>query len=122
MENVNNIGKGKCIISVIAILATFLLMVFLVRQMTKVAQPASVGAARGLERALENAKIRADGITASQDWGYVDQTRGIVRLPLEEAIKLTVQGYQKPEAFRTDVLARMEKASVPPPKPKNDYE
>ncbi len=123
MENVNNAGKcTKIAVSVFAILGAFLLMAFLVRQMTRVAQPAGVGADRGAARAKDNATIRADGAAALESWGYVDQPRGIVRLPIEEAKKLTIQGYQNAATFRTDVLARSEKASAPPPKPVNPFE
>jgi hypothetical protein len=115
-------GKATAAISVLAIVAAFLLMAFLVRQMTKLAQPPPVGAERAIARARDNAAIRAEGATALQSWGYVDPSRGVVRLPIEEAIKLTVQGYQNPAAYRTNVLARVEKASAPPPKPKNEYE
>lgn len=117
--------KSSCAakaISVLAIIAAFLLMAFLVRQMTKVAQPPPVGAERAIARARDNAAIRAEGSAALQSWGYVDPTRGIVRMPIEDAMKLTVQGYQHAAAFHTDVLARVEKATAPPPKPKNEYE
>ena len=110
------------VISVLSIGAAFLLMVFLVRQMTKVAQPPPVGAERAIARAKDNAAIRGEGAAALQSWGYVDPTRGVVRLPIEDAMKLTVQGYQQAAAFHTDVLARVEKATAPPPKPKNEYE
>ena len=40
-------------------------------------------------------------------------------MPVEEAMKLTVQGYQKPDAFRSDLMARVEKANAPA---KNPYE
>jgi hypothetical protein len=122
MENVNNTSKGKCGIYVVSILATFLLMAFLVRQMVKVTNPAPIGAQRAAERAKENAAIRAAGVDAAKNWGYVDQPRGIVRLPIEDAMKLTIQGYQKPADFRTDVLARVEKANVAPPKVVNPFE
>ncbi len=122
MENVNNTSKGKCAIYVVAILATFLLMAFLVKQMVKVTNPAPVGAERAAARAKDNADIRAAGVDAAKNWGYVNQPNGIVRLPIEEAMKLTIQGYQQPAAFRTDVLARAEKASAPPPKAKNEFE
>ena len=121
MENVNNGSKGKCIY-VVAILATFLLMAFLVRQMVKVTSPAPMGADRAAARAKDNGDIRAAGAAAAQSWGYVDQPRGVVRMPIEEAMKLTIQGYQQPAGFRADVLARSEKASAPPPKVKNEFE
>ena len=122
MDNVNHNGKGKLAITVVAVLATFLLMAFLVRQMVKVTNPVPVGANIGVARAEENAKIRAAGVDAAKNWGYSDQARGMVRLPIEDAMKLTVQGYQNAAAFRTDLVARAEKASAPPPKPVNPFE
>jgi len=122
MENVNNPGKGKCAIYVVAILATFLLMAFLVKQMVRVTNPAPVGAARATTRAKDNADIRAAGVEAAKNWGYADQPRGITRLPIDEAMKITIQGYQNAADFRKDLLARSEKASAPPPKAKNDFE
>lgn len=122
MDNVNQSGKGKMAFTVVAVLATFLLMAFLVRQMVKLTKPAAVSAAVGAARAEENAKIRAAGVEAAKNWGYSDQARGMVRLPIEDAMKLTVQGYQNAAAFKTDLVARVEKASAPPPKPKNEYE
>lgn len=122
MENVNHNGKGKLAITVVAVLATFLLMAFLVRQMVRVTRPAPVGASIGAARAEENAKIRAAGVDAAKNWGYSDQARGMVRLPMEDAMKLTVQGYQNAGAFKTDLVARAEKASAPPPKPVNPFE
>lgn len=122
MENVNKTGKGKTAIYVVAILGTFLLMAFLVKQMVKVTQPAPVGADRAAARAKDNAEIRAAGVNAANSWGYANQANGIVRLPIEDAMKLTIQGYQQPAGFRADVLARVEKASAPPPKAKNEFE
>ena len=80
MDNVNHNGKGKLAITVAAVLATFLLMAFLVRQMVKVTNPAPVGANIGVARAEENAKIRAAGVDVDEpmrdEWGaaaeYVD--------------------------------------------------
>ena len=122
MDNANNNGNGKLAIYVIAGLGTFLLMAFLVNQMVSVTQPAPVAAERATARATDNAAIRGAGAEALKSWGYVDQPRGIVRLPIDDAMKLTVQGYQKPAEFRTDVLARVDKANVAPPKPKNEFE
>jgi hypothetical protein len=119
MENANNNGKGRLAITVVAILATFLLMAFLVRQMVKVTQPPPVDAVRAAARAKDNADIRAASADAAKNWGHVDAPRGIVRVPLDEAIKLTLQGYQNPAAFRSNLLSRVEKANATP---KNEYE
>jgi hypothetical protein len=117
MENVNNTGKAKLVISVVAILGSFLLVAFLVRQMVKVAQPPVVGADRAAARAKDNADIRAAGANALQNWGYVDQGKGVVRMPIEEAMKITIQGYQSAGAFHSNLVARVEKATAAAPKP-----
>ena len=125
MENVNNTGKVKMTVNIVAIVATFLLMAFLVKQMADRLQPAPLGADRAAARAKDNADIRAAGSDALRNWGYVDQLKGVVRVPVEEAMKLTVQGYQKPADFRSNLVARVEKATAPGPKPpeqKNEYE
>jgi hypothetical protein len=124
MENVNNNQSSRCrmCLTIVVCVATFLLMAFLVNRMVKITRPEPVGVARATERAVEGGKIRAEGVEKSKSWGYVDAPRGIVRLPVEDAVKLTLQGYQKPAAFKADLAARLEKASVAPPKPKNDYE
>ena len=125
MENVNNTGKVKLTVNIVAIVATFLLMAFLVKQMADRLQPAPLGADRAAARAKDNADIRAAGSDALRNWGYVDQLKGVVRVPVEEAMKLTVQGYQKPADFRSNLVARVEKATAPGPKlpeQKNEYE
>jgi hypothetical protein len=113
---------GKTCLTIVVCVVTFLLMGFLVNRMVKLTRPEPVGVARATERAVEGAKIRADGVEKSKSWGLVDQPRGIVRLPVEDAVKLTLEGYKDAAKFKTDLAARLEKASVAPPKPKNDYE
>ena len=114
MENATNHGKSGTAITVVAILATFLLMVFLVRQMTNATQPPGIDAARVAERINETAKVRAESAEAAKHWGNVDPAKGIVRLPLDEAMKITVQGYQQPAAFRSNLLMRADKLFPPP--------
>ena len=123
MENVNNNSlRFKTCLTIVVCVATFLLMAFLVNRMIRITRPEPVGVARATERAVEGGKIRAEGVEKAKAWGFVDAPRGIVRLPVEEAVKLTLQGYQTPADFKSNLAARLEKASVAPPKPKNDYE
>jgi len=122
MENVNNNSKCKLAIYVAAILATFLLVAFLVKQMVKATQPPPVSVERATARAKDNGDIRGAGVQALNSWGYADPAKGVVRLPIDEAIKLTVQGYKNASAFHTDLVARAEKASAPAPAPKNEFE
>ena len=55
MENVNNNSKCcRTTVTMVVVLATFLLMAFLVNRMIKITAPAPVGVARATERAFEN--------------------------------------------------------------------
>lgn len=112
----------KTFLTVVAVVVTFFLVAFLVRQMARMTRPAPVGAERAATRAADNAQIRAEGISKAGEWGYVDAQKGIVRLPVEAAVKATVQGYQNPAAFKKDLVARSTKASAPAPAAKNEYE
>src|SRR3954467_8068827 len=107
---------SKTTVTVVVILATILLMTFLVRQMVKYTHPAPVGAERAAARAKDNSQIRQDSAAALQNYGWADQAKGIARLPIDEAMKMTVQGYQKPADFRKDMLTRVDKANGAPPK------
>jgi hypothetical protein len=110
-------SKSKTAVTVIVVLATLLLMAFLVRQMINYTKPAPVGAGRAAAREKDNAAIRQDSAAALQSYGWANQANSIARVPIEEAMKVTVQGYSKGAAdFRKDLLTRVDKANVAPPK------
>jgi hypothetical protein len=119
-------SKSKTGLTVVAVLATLLLVGFLVMKMIDYTKPAAVGAARADERAKANVAIRAEGAQALHTYGYADAAKGIVRMPIDEAMKLTIQGYQDAPAFRKDLLTRLDKANPAPPAPApqkpNEYE
>jgi len=80
-----------------------------------------IDADSGAIRSATLAKIRATETTNLNQVAWVDQARGIVRLPIDTAIQLTVQAWQDPAQARADLIAREKKASAPapvaPPKP-----
>ena len=125
MAEATNSGKTRTVVYVIAILGTFLLMSFLVRQMVRRTAPPALGAERAAARAKDNADIRASGVDQLGSYGYVDKAKGVVRVPIDEAIRLTVQGYKSPGEFHSNLVVRIEKATAPPPAPPappNEYE
>ena len=79
MENVNQNGCGnsKCknTAYVVAIIGSFLLVAFLVKQMIAYTQTAPVGAERGIARAADNAAIRTAGTEALKSWDVSDSLR-----------------------------------------------
>ena len=50
--------------------------------------------------------------------GWVDPAKGIVRLRIEDAMKIVEQQWGKnPAAARSNLISRVEAANPPPPKP-----
>jgi hypothetical protein len=75
----------------------------------------------GVKRSQTLAKIHATESTNLNQVAWIDQARGIVRLPIDTAIQLTLQAWQDPAEARADLIAREKKATAPapvtPPKP-----
>jgi hypothetical protein len=70
-------------------------------------------------------EIRTNEVASLDNIGWADESRGIVRLPIETAIQIAAQEWRNPAAARADLTARAEKASAPAPaaKPKpNPFE
>ncbi|MSR42963.1 MAG: hypothetical protein EXS29_03925 [Pedosphaera sp.] len=80
------------------------------------ARPAAVGDARGAERAKALAEMNAANTDALAHYGRLDPVRKIVRLPVAEAMKLTVKEWENPVTGRSNLLQRVDKASAPLPK------
>ena len=80
-----------------------------------------VNAARAAERSAALAEIRTNETAQLTAPGWMDESRGIVRLPIESAIKLAATKWQDPAAARADLKTRAENAAAPaapaPPKP-----
>ena len=74
-----------------------------------------VDADRGAERAKALATIRANEQKSLATLGWQDQSRGIVRLPIDQAIQQAAAAWQNPTAARADLTSRAEKAAAPAP-------
>lgn len=111
-------GCCKCRAAVYAtvVLGTFLIAAGLVWAMIHYTKPAPLAEDRNAVRRKAHAEVIAAGTETLNNYGWVDQTKGIVRLPVEQAMKLTVAEWQNPEAGRATLLARQAKASAMPPK------
>ena len=66
-------------------------------------------------RAKALAEIRAIENQSLNTAGWVDQSRGIVRLPIDTAMQKTIQAWRNPMQARADLIARQQKASKPAP-------
>ena len=76
----------------------------------------AIDADRAAVRSKDLAEIRAAEAMALGQAGWVDQDRGIVRLPIENAMQIYERAAQNPNAARADLIARAGKAAAPLPK------
>jgi hypothetical protein len=101
-------------INAVAIVGVFLIMAGLVWLMYHYTRPAPVDQARWTERKRNLAELNAQNQELLENYGWIDQGRGIARLPVARALELTVKEWRNPAAARTNLLARLERA-VPAP-------
>ena len=101
-------GIGLLIVSVIFAVLTVAVKI--------VVSAPSIDADRDAARTKALTEIRAAENASLNNAGWVDQSRGIVRLPIATAEQLAAQAWQNPAAARADLTARSEKAAAPAPK------
>jgi hypothetical protein len=75
----------------------------------------AIDADRAAVRAKALAKIRAAESQALSQPGWIDESRGLVRLPISVAMQITEREWQNPAAARSNLTARVEKATAPAP-------
>ncbi len=110
----NCCGRGFSVtVAVVLVCLIFAALVWKMRQYTT---PAPLGAARAAERATALKELRAAEADALNNVGWVDPAKGVVRLPIAEAMKLVERKWQNPAQARADLIARVEKATALPPK------
>ena len=77
----------------------------------------AINADRATVRSKALAEIRAVENRALNQPGWIDQGRGLVRLPIGVAMQIAEREWQNPAAARSNLTARAEKAVPPPPLP-----
>jgi hypothetical protein len=86
-------------------------------------QPPPLNANRADERAKALAEIHGIEKDALENTGWIDQSKGQVRLRIEDAMKLVEREWKNPAMARSNFIARVEKANpAPAPPPPNPFE
>jgi hypothetical protein len=102
----------------VGILGCFLIVAALGWAIYKYTQPVPLGEDRAAVRAKALAELRAADKEALENVAWIDQGKGLVRLRIEDAKNLVLREWQNPAAARSNLIARVEKATyVPPPPP-----
>ena len=110
-------GLGKATIYAITILAVLLIGYLLVRAMRSYVASGPINAKRADERTAARKEVEAASSKElnAEDYAVLNAPNGVVRLPISRAMQLTIQGMQDPAAFRSNMNARVENATKPPP-------
>jgi len=110
---------GAALAYAVGILGTFLIVAALVVVMQRYTKSDPIDQVRAAARAKALAELRAAESEAMRTTGWIDQGKGVVRLRVEDAMKIVERDWGKdPVAARSNLIARVVKATfVPPPKP-----
>jgi hypothetical protein len=98
------------------VLGALLIVALLVWAIYRYANPAPLGSNRAAERHKNLADNRQANANLDQ-YGWADPGKGFVRLPISEAMRVTIKDYQNPDAAKKEIGARVDKASAQPPAP-----
>ncbi|HEY5909589.1 MAG TPA: hypothetical protein VJA21_03185 [Verrucomicrobiae bacterium] len=99
------------------ILGAFLIVAGLAWAIHRFTQPAPLGEDRAVVRAKALAELRAVETEALQNTGWVDPVKGIVRLRIEDAMRIVERDWgANPAAARSNLISRVQKANVLPAK------
>lgn len=100
---------------VIGILGSLLIVAALVWAMQRYTQQPLLGQDRVVVRKKALADLRATEASELANYGWLDQPKGVVRLPIADAMQLALRDWQNPAAARSNLIARVEKATAAPP-------
>ncbi len=101
-----------------AVIGAFLIMAGLVWVMIHYTRPAPLGEDRAAVRRKALVELRASNadVLDNPNYAWQDAGKGVVRMPIKQAVELSLKLWQNPVSARSNLIARVEKATaVPPP-------
>ena len=112
----HNAGRNRVAVYAFAVLGSFLIFAALVWAMWSYTRSAPLGEDRVAVRRKALTELRASEAEVLSNYAWQDQAKGIIRLPIAEAVKLAEREWQNPPAARSNLIARVAKATALPPK------
>lgn len=94
----NSVSRPASLFSVVAIICCFglfFLLVYLAYLPKQTGAYDQIGSYTPTERLEKLAELRANEAEHSSSYAWIDQSAGVVQLPIERAMELTVQRYQR---------------------------
>src|SRR3954467_10309937 len=112
--NSEDVKERSILPSLLAIVGALLIVLVLIWAMRQYMQPPPLNQNRTAERAKALAELRAQEHQELTTAGWIDQGKGLVRLPIDEAVRIVEREWRNPAAARSNLIARAEKANPPP--------
>lgn len=108
----------------IVVLAAFFLAVGMIWEMRSRTTPVPLGEDRAVFRHNILTNVLATDAEALNNpaYSWQDQPKGIVHLPIKDAMQLSLRLWQDPAAARSNLLSRAQKAFYEPPAPKTKFD
>lgn len=117
--------RGKLGAYAVAIFGLFFILAGLIWLMVRFGPTTPLAEDRTALRLKNLSELRAAESAMMDQYSWRDQAKGMVRLPIQQAIALASKEWQDPAAARSNLIALVEKATAAPPKappPPNPYE
>jgi hypothetical protein len=112
-KNLSNMNRASA--SAIGFVAASLLFVIFTAAAVFSIHPPAIDADRDAVIAKAFTEMHASENTNLISAGWIDQSRGIVRLPIETAMQMVERNWQNSADARADLKSRVEKSSAPAP-------
>jgi len=113
---------SKTTATVAGVIGACLVVAALVYVMQKVTAPPAVAQVRVQERLKNLAEIRAANQEGLASYALLDAPHGTYRIPVETAVKMALEEWRDPAAGRSNLIQRVDKATVVIAPPKNPFD
>jgi len=114
-QETNNQNSNGASAAALGFIIACLIVGALILAMKHATHPPAIDADAAAVRVKALAELRVAESNALNNPGWIDQNRGLVRLPISLAMQITQSEWQNPGAARSNLIARIEKAAAPAP-------
>jgi len=111
----NNQNPNGAAAAALGFIIACLMVAALILAMKQASHPPAIDADAAAARVKALTDLRAAEANALNNPGWIDQNRGLVRLPISLAMQISENEWQNPVAARSNLIARVEKAAAPAP-------
>ena len=118
----SDLSRPKLFATVVVLVGSLFIVGYLVSAMKRYNQPPGVSAQRTAERYKNLSETASAAKEAATQYGWVDQGKGFVRIPLERAREIILREYQNPAQAKALLVERADKLNAAAPPPPNDFE